>query len=274
MLERGQSSANTNPIFIGGMMKSGTSLLRKLLSLHPNIFAGLETHWFLPELADDWREASSTRQTWLKGFFDVDDVEFDKIKAASSSGHDFFNRFMWYCTDRAGKKRWLEKTPDNILQLRRIWSVWPEAQVLHVVRDHRDLYASWKLTGKEGLSNFCRKAHAAIESVGELSGTTTARYAEVRYEDLVTQTAATLQRVLTLVGEAWVPGLDQYQGDSGDYERVLAVTGMTSPTTISLAKPIFTSSVGKWREVLTPDEVRYLVDEFRITPSGQVGRRG
>ena len=34
------------PIFIGGMFKSGTSLLRRLIGSHPTIFAGLETNWF------------------------------------------------------------------------------------------------------------------------------------------------------------------------------------------------------------------------------------
>lgn len=44
---------NNSPIFIGGQMKSGTTLVRALLSQHPNIFGGLETHWFdLPSKVD------------------------------------------------------------------------------------------------------------------------------------------------------------------------------------------------------------------------------
>lgn len=260
------SDDSTIPIFIGGMMKSGTSLLRKLLSQHPNIFGGLETHWFLPEVTVEWKEASSLRQSWLKRFFDVTDEELANIKAVSSSGPDFFDRFMWYCTRRAGKKRWLEKTPDNILQMPTIWRWWPDAQVLHVVRDHRDLYASWKLTGKEGLVTFCQKVRAVRDAVGDLSGSTTSRYMEVSYEELVLDTAPTLQRVLAFVGEDWTPGLDQYEGDRSDYEKVLDVTGKTSPTTISLSKPIFTSSVGKWRDVLTPEEVAALAVELDHAP--------
>ena len=34
------------PIFIGGMFKSGTSIARKYIGNHPNIFSGLETNWF------------------------------------------------------------------------------------------------------------------------------------------------------------------------------------------------------------------------------------
>ena len=34
------------PVFIGGMFKSGTSLLRAMLGQHRNIASGLETYWF------------------------------------------------------------------------------------------------------------------------------------------------------------------------------------------------------------------------------------
>ena len=37
---------SSNPIFVGGYFKSGTSLLRALLGQHPDIASGLETHWF------------------------------------------------------------------------------------------------------------------------------------------------------------------------------------------------------------------------------------
>ncbi|MDZ7696604.1 MAG: sulfotransferase [Deltaproteobacteria bacterium] len=35
-----------SPIFIGGLYKSGTSLLRAMLSQHSSIVGGLETFWF------------------------------------------------------------------------------------------------------------------------------------------------------------------------------------------------------------------------------------
>ncbi|MBT5190889.1 MAG: hypothetical protein HOM07_00975, partial [Rhodospirillaceae bacterium] len=38
--------SNTSPIFIGGLMRSGTTLFRAMLSQHSAIASGLETHWF------------------------------------------------------------------------------------------------------------------------------------------------------------------------------------------------------------------------------------
>ena len=74
---------NKEPIFIGGLMKSGTSLFRKLLSLHPNIFAGLETHWFKPEFTEGWQDSSSQRQKWLRGFYDVSLEDYESVKSSS-----------------------------------------------------------------------------------------------------------------------------------------------------------------------------------------------
>jgi hypothetical protein len=250
------------PIFIGGLMKSGTSLLRKLVSRHPNIFGGLETHWFMPEICDDWQNSTSTRQIWLRKLFDVSADDYAHIKAMSDSGIDFFNRFMWFCTRRAGKQRWVEKTPDNILHLALIWECWPDAKVIHVVRDYRDVYASWKLNKNKSLSEFLMHVHLVMNMVGDLVGKRTDSYSEVKYEDLVMVTAKVLKEVLAYIGEAWVDGLDQYEGDDADYRKVLEVTGKESPTTLSLRKPIFASSIGQWRDILTPDETEILKDEL------------
>lgn len=251
-----------SPIFIGGLMKSGTSLLRKLLSRHPNIFGGLETHWFGPEIYTCWQDSTSTRQVWLREFFDVSADEFEAIKRDANSGVDFFTRFMWFCTRRAGKQRWIEKTPDNILHLKLIWEHWPEAKAIHVIRDYRDTYASWKYHKKRSLPEFFNSVHSVMEAAGNLAGKQTASYLEVRYEDLVTDTARVLKKVLGFVDEPWVEGLDQYEGDATDFEKVSRVTGKESPTTIALSRPIFTSSVGQWRSMLTDEEVTMIKQEL------------
>ena len=37
----------SSPAFVGGMYKSGTSLLRAMLGRHSRIFTGLETQWLV-----------------------------------------------------------------------------------------------------------------------------------------------------------------------------------------------------------------------------------
>jgi hypothetical protein len=250
------------PIFIGGLMKSGTSLLRKLLSRHPRIYGGLETHWFAPDITEKWQDPTSRRQIWLAQFFDVSDTELARIRAEAASGTDFVDRFMWYCTRRAGKARWVEKTPDNVLHIATIDRVWPDAQFIFVVRDFRDIFASWKRNGKAPVDGFIAQVHAVMRAVGPRAGTRSESYLEVDYDALVTDTEQTLRRVLGFLGEPWVDGFHVYEGDDWDHQKVLKVTGRDGATARALAKPIFTSSLGQWREVLTSAEVERIQGEL------------
>lgn len=259
---RAHATTAKPPIFIGGLMKSGTSLLRKLLSRHPSIYGGLETHWFTPDIVEHWRDPGSQRQVWLGQFFDVSAAELARLRADASTGTDFFDRFMWYCTRRAGKARWLEKTPDNILHIATIRRVWPAAPFILVVRDFRDVYASWKRNHKASLDAFVGRVHDVMRAIGTRAGTSDASYIEVEYDALVTDTERTLRRVLAFLEEPWVERFHVYEGDEWDHRKVLEVTGKDGATARALAKPVFTTSVGQWHEVLTPDEVDRITCEL------------
>jgi hypothetical protein len=258
------------PIFIGGMMKSGTSLLRLLLGKHPSIFASYETHWFGPEMRDAWKDSASPRQKWLRELYEVPDDVFESLKAEASSASDFFTRFMEYCTRRAGKRRWAEKTPDNIRHLDLIWQQWPDALVIHVVRDFRDIFTSWKRNGKATLERFVTVAEATYRALEPWLGQRRANYLEVAYERLVVDPTATMHEVTEFVGEPWADGVDQHDGQSDEYERVAAIVGKKSSTAMSLKRPIFQDSVGAWREHLTASEAAAI--RLRLDAVGRVIR--
>ncbi len=242
------------PIFIGGLMKSGTSLLRVLLAKHPNIFGGLETHWFSDDIIVDWKDSSSKRQRYLREFFDVNDSEFEKIKSEASDGVDFFDRFMLFCARRDSKNRWVEKTPDNILHISSIRKNWPDAKFIHVMRDLRDIYASWKSKKNMDIEAFLAKAHEVYAGLEGVVGRPDDFYLEINYNDLVLDTRRTIERVLNHIDEPWVDGLDSTSGDSGEFEKVLKITGKESATLSALKQPIFSSSIGQWEDILSQEE--------------------
>ncbi len=250
------------PVFIGGLKKSGTSLLRKLIGRHPDVFGGLETHWFTPEMVEHWRNSSSDRQVWLRKFYEVSETEFAEIKEASDSAFDWFTRFMDFCAVRSGKNRWVEKTPDNIIHLDLIRAHWPDAQVLHVVRDYRDIYASWVRNDVGSLGTFLAKVRLNLDLIDGLAGTRSRVYLEVSFESLVNEPRETLMKVFEFLGESWDEGLAEYEGDGTDYQRVFEVTGKKSTTAVSLARPIFNSSVGSWKDVLSQADSQAIEKEF------------
>lgn len=236
-------------------MKSGTSLLRKLISLHPNIYGGLETHWFSREFSSHWNDKEfSMRLKWLLEFYEVSESEANEIKFEANSSVDFFNSFMAYCTRRAGKKRWVEKTPDNVFHLNEIFSLWEDSKVIIMKRNLLDIFASWKRNNKGDLDSFIVKAKSYLDVLDEYEGDQ--RVLCISYNNLVQESRSTLEAVLEFLGEPFISGIERYEGDSEDYNKVLNVTGKVSPTTESLSRPIFTTSIDSWKEVLSTKEVK------------------
>ena len=68
-----------NPVFIGGLMKSGTSLLRVLLGQHKHLFAGSETHWFEDSVRLHWGNPESRRMNLLLTFYDLGPDEYEQL---------------------------------------------------------------------------------------------------------------------------------------------------------------------------------------------------
>lgn len=250
---------NRTPIFIGGLMKSGTSLLRKLLGTHPDIFGGLETHWCSQDFKDSWQDGQGTRQEWLLKFFEVDTETANDIRAKSNSAFEFFNSFMNYVTERADKNRWVEKTPDNFRHIEEILKEWPDAKILILNRDKLDVYASWKKNNKFDIGYFIKDSKAFTEMFEKYNSHPSVQV--IFYETLVNETKETLKSVCNFIDSPYIEGLENYKGDDHDFKKVLTVTGKESPTTDSLRRPIFNSSIGQFADILTEAEIKTILEQ-------------
>ena len=265
-----KKKSGTEPIFMGCLSKSGASLFRTIVGRHPNIFGGdgFETHWFSEEIYASWNDPDTRRQEWLRNWFEVSREEQRAIMKASSDAADYFSRFMDRCADQAKKPRWLEKTPANLLHFDLIRSHWSPFKFIHVVREYKDIYASWttknlgtlKETTPEEFVSIVRKSYSQVE---HLLGTTTETYCEVKYEDVVLDTRSTLIRVLDFLGEPYVDGMENYQGNSVELEKVKAIMGKDSNTSKSLKKPIFNSSIGQWKTLVTEPAAAFIDEELK-----------
>ena len=250
------------PIFIGGMFKSGTSLLRAMLARHSAISAGLETAWF--EL--NWKaelgrggEALADYVSRTAGFYDEDPAIAKKMAAESPDPESFIDQLLGAKARRDGSHRWAEKTPGNVRQAARIFRHWPDARMIHIIRDPRDIFASLRQAGKwDTVDDFARRwcnTFGDWEGFKSTGVATAKNSLEIRYESLVRAAAATMGGVLEFLGEAWQPAVAEHDGRAGDFEQVLAATGKASSTLQRLAEPLSASRIGIWRETLTAKEM-------------------
>lgn len=185
------------PIFIVGCQRSGTTLLRLMLDSHPAISCGPETR-FLDDLeritGSEWHRLQ--QYGFPKSYWEA------KIAELFASVHRDY-------ASRRGRTRWADKTPRYALQLDFIDRLFPDAQVLHVIRDGRDVVASHRArsgysSAVRAVEKWPRYIRTAREVGTRLGGD---RYLELRYEDLVAETERTMRAVLAFVGEPWDPAV-------------------------------------------------------------------
>ena len=259
-----ETRKNKPPIFIVGLLRSGTTLLRAMLGQHSAIASGLETKWF--EL--DWKgshdaefQASIDR---LRQFFGLDQAAMQRAVDESRTTLEFLDRFLSAYAASAGKTRWAEKTPASILHLDEIYRQWPDAKVIHSLRDPRDVYASMKESNRYGgVPGFVRMwcdFLGAGEKAKERLHLSPDRFLQVRYESLVTNPERTMRRVTDFVGEPWEPAVARFEGRSEDFDKVLAITGHASTTLKQLKNPLHTERIGNWKNVATEAEVEQIRD--------------
>jgi sulfotransferase family protein len=232
--------------FVVGVNRSGTTLLRMMLDAHPELTIPPETH-FVPELIEAAEERGATPESLLAtitrqrewGDFGLSEEELlERFRAIEPlNAGDALRAFYSAYAERVGKARWGEKTPIYVKSMRRIE---------RAVKDHPiDRIAE----------RWVRRITRAREQAKRLE-----HYEEIRYEALILDTRATLERVCDVFELPWDDALLEYHERSADrleeMKRELPESGKR--TTLSVERRMATHArttekpdprrVSRWRE--------------------------
>lgn len=105
------------------------------------------------------------------------------------------------------KHRWVEKTPAHVRMIDKIFARYPEARVLFVVRDGRDVAVSIR----KRLGDFSKGIRRWVgDNRQGLNWTDDPRVMQVSYEELVKKYEETMPRICHFIGEAFEQGLVDY----------------------------------------------------------------
>lgn len=118
------------PIFVCGLFRSGSTLVERILTGHPELRSGGELD-ILPRLI------GSALRPWPEAASRLGSVEFRRLASSYLS----LAQVM-----RAGGGRLIDKRPDNFLNIGLIKRLFPSARIVHTIRDPRDVCLSnWML---------------------------------------------------------------------------------------------------------------------------------
>ncbi len=217
------------PLFVLGVSRSGTTLLRVILDRSPGIAIPDET-FFIPQLAhrhsspvDPDSFLDDLRRLPRLAAWGVSAEELAaSLQPNMSVGEALAATFSAYAVKHA-KPRWGDKTPMYMRHLGLIEQLFPDAQYVHLIRDGRDAALAF-LDMPEGVvtntwahprspAGFACEWRTEVRRARELGRRLgPSRYLEIRYEDLVADTEGVVRSVCDFAGLPFEPAMLEYAG--------------------------------------------------------------
>jgi hypothetical protein len=203
------------PFFIVGCVRSGTTLLRDALRLHPALACPEETQFFRwPEPLGSRNYArvllnNDTLQHHRK-LDGISEEEFAALLDKAGSRGELYESYMRLYIERSkpAATRWFDKSPQNIYGVNLIAAGMPAARFVHIVRDPVQVVASLRL-GKivhvPRLVGACNYWNDAVDNIAALRALCPQRLHELRYEDLMANPMGELRRLFDFIEQPFEP---------------------------------------------------------------------
>jgi hypothetical protein len=187
-------------IFIVGVSRSGTTLMRRILDKHSRIGIATENHYLGHLLAwegtrhyfrrlGDLREDTQVRALvqliysgelqrrsrlrelspywrWLTSKVPAADMEA-YLLASDRTERGIFEAFLRIYADRRGKAVMGEKTPAHLDYVETLLEWFPDGRIVHCMRDPRAIYVSELRRRREGTSGFPYRQLATVPALLE-----------------------------------------------------------------------------------------------------------
>ena len=256
------------PVFVLGCGRSGTKFLyHTLLSAGGFAVYHTESNAFnLIGLRFGNLASRRNRRQLLDAYFtsklfhrtglDPKEIEERVMEDCRNAG-DFLRIVMEAIARKQGVDRWAECTPLHLLYLPLIKQVIPDALVVHIIRDGRDVTASLYRIGWIRPLPWDRARAFVVPAIywrwvvskgrryGRALG---ADYMEVHYEDLVQNPRDTLARIAKFIEHDL------------DYDRIqrVALGSVHNPNSSFRGdgKETEANTIGRWKRMFTPPQVR------------------
>ncbi len=225
--------------FLVGFPRSGTTLLDRMLSAHPDIEV-LEEKSLFSALHQDWNQAGT-----LEALADVDAAQ---IRTA----REIYRREMSRHRLQPERSLVIDKLPLNLAYLFLIHRLFPTAPIIFLQRHPLDACISCYFQAFELVASMgyfldiqdTAKYYDAVMRVAVLSmdriGNPLHR---LRYEDLVAAPEEPLKALLDFLALKW-------DGDMLNYRQRGRHTTSNTPSYQQVSQPLHTRSIGKWRHYL------------------------
>lgn len=258
------------PFFIIGSGRSGNTLLRSILVssneisippesyVWPRIIRKFSTYSFLP-----WDVLSSIVISEFESFKEFYTWEINihsaylKAKNLPKTQRTLSNVLnIVYSTYNDEKNikvnRWGDKTPINTIYINKILKIFPKAQYIHILRDPRDVVCSYVKAGLydnyEDAASFWKEATKKAEWLKRKLPKN--QFYEIKYENLVQNPEHEIKEICKFLNITYSDKLLNFWKNTESLGDVKYGNHHKN-----VGNPISASSIGKWKEVLSNEDL-------------------
>jgi tetratricopeptide (TPR) repeat protein len=232
------SGAGTAPVFVVGFPRSGTTLLDQVLASHPDVSTLEEQDTLI----------DACRVLLAPG---VDAADWEALTPTEVAGlrTGYWDRVGRFLPEASRRPVLVDKFPLDAILLPVIHRLFPDARIVLVLRDPRDVIMSCyqQRFGMNGaMYQLLRLDTAALfydrvmGLVRECRQRLPLTLHEVRYEGLVADFDATVAALLEFLGLPWSDTVR-------DYAETARLRHVRTPSAAQVVQPLYRSSQGKWR---------------------------
>ena len=237
--ENPQGDSNHEPIFIVGMPRTGTTLMDRIISSHPDVFSAGELHNFHMAV----QAASGSKMPFL---FDpeiatrVRDIDWRRL------GADYLSSTR---PATANQPRFIDKMPHNFLNVGFIARALPNAKIICLRRDPLDTCLSNFRNFFEGDSSYYEYSFDLLDTgryyvlfdrlMAHWQKVFPGRILEMPYETLVSSQEASIRRLVDFCGLTWNDACLHSENNPAP---------VNTPNAWQVRAPIYQTSLQRWKK--------------------------
>ncbi len=271
--------SSDRPIIVIGCARSGTTLLQSMIHAHARLAMPPENRFMMPLYRERnsfgdlrvRRNVEALGQELTRKGTKIHDLGLDKeavrerlYRVPATIGSMLGSVLVAYA-EKHGRERWGDKRPNYVQFIDRIMELFPDAQIVQIIRDGRDSAASlltmpwWE----QGYHQAVYKWRDAVEAGNRAREYGPDAYYELRYEDLVADPETTLKGLCTFLDEDF----DQAMLEP---HRLAGITPEYKIWHEALRRPVNESAVRRWNRDLSLDQVTL----FELVAGDQLRQHG
>lgn len=237
----GYGHPSTLPVFVCGMPRSGTTLVEQILGGHPDIFVAGEIGMLSGAIQrlKAWEQHVGSGQEYPECIRDLGEAQAYKF---ASQVLDDLRRYD------ANATHIVDKLPHNFENIGLLRLLFPNAPVIHVLREPRDVAVSNYFINYQAkfggmgfaydLSDIGQQLVDYQQLMRHWDATLAKPVLTLRYEDVVEDTEGAARKMLAYLGLDWTPAVLDHQ----NLERAVKTASVWQ-----VRQPIYKTAVEKWR---------------------------